>query len=115
MEINKATIAGLDAERIKPLAIKIFGDDSGESMNKIALMIRVSHCARVSYLNFEGKDDYEADIKLYKRLSKMGHWSPFEHCAQVGVDRSRNGNFSGNWIQVRKTFENENKKDERVK
>lgn len=43
--------------------------------------IATARCARVSYVNFDGKDDYIADIKLTDRLSSMGHWSPFEHCA----------------------------------
>lgn len=45
--------------------------------------IATARCARVSYLNFEGKDSYEADIKLYDRLKDMGHMSPFEHCARA--------------------------------
>lgn len=45
--------------------------------------IAVARCARVSYLNFEGQDDYEADIKLHNRLADMGHWSPFEHVAKA--------------------------------
>lgn len=39
--------------------------------------------------------------------------SPFEHCAQV-VDFKGGGNFSGNWLQLRKTFSGENKQDRRV-
>ena len=47
------------------------------------IKIATARCARVSYLNFEGKDDYKADIKLYDTLLKSGHYSPFEHCARV--------------------------------
>jgi thymidylate synthase ThyX len=50
-------------------------------MNKVK--IATARCARVSYLNFEGKDDYEADIKLHDQLLASGHMSPFEHCAQA--------------------------------
>ena len=106
-------IAGLDINRLKPIAIERFGDDSKESLNQVALMIRVAHCARVSYLNFEGNDDYEADVKLYDRLSSMGHWSPFEHCAKALPASEPSGNFKG-WLQLRKTFWEENKKDNRV-
>ena len=45
--------------------------------------IATARAARLSYINYEGKDDYEADLKLYHRLSKSGHWSPFEHVARV--------------------------------
>lgn len=105
-------------------------------ITKTKLKIAIARCARVSYLNFEGKDDYESDIVLYDRLLKSGHMSPFEHCAQVmseeeyyntlrgdfGVDWDRKcvisdefgweGNFRG-FRQLRKTLPNENKKDER--
>jgi len=37
---------------------------TNESMRKIS----IARCARISYLNYEGKDDYEADIKLCDRL-----------------------------------------------
>ena len=91
------------------------------------IKIATARCARVSYFNFEGKDDYEADIKLHDRLASMGHWSPFEHCAKAmnfsDYDLSDNkvfhketgvefcdgwsGNFRG-FIQYRKMFNNEN-------
>ena len=98
------------------------------NLNKIK--IATARCARVSYLNYEGTDDYAKDIALYNRLSSMGHWSPFEHCAKsmskedknlVGLKNSENlhiingwsGNFKG-FIQLRKTFVAENKSDRRV-
>lgn len=82
------------------------------------IKIAVARCARVSYLNFEGKDDYEADVKLYDRLATSGHFSPFEHCAEaMNEDRyeliPRSGNFKG-FIQLRKTLQCENKFDNRV-
>lgn len=98
--------------------------------------IATARCARVSYMNFEGKDDYEADIKLYDRLLKSGHMSPFEHCARAmshgeyrdsvrawtvpathknptGISQGWCANFRG-WTQLRKTIEGENKSDNRV-
>lgn len=91
------------------------------------LKIATARCARISYGTFEGKDDYEADIKLHDRLAASGHWSPMEHCAKAmnydefgsilhrrGLERGWCGNFRG-WIQYRKLFPNENKKDMRVK
>jgi hypothetical protein len=49
------------------------------------LRIATARCARVSYLNFEGKDDYDADLRLFERLieAKPEHWSPTEHCARA--------------------------------
>lgn len=97
----------------------------------IAIKIATARCARVSYMNFDGTDDYSKDIALYDRLSGSGHWSPFEHCAQAMTSREYNnseitthfegneypisikergflGNFRG-FIQLRKTFTNENR------
>jgi thymidylate synthase ThyX len=65
--------------------------------------IATARCARVSYLNFEGKDDYEADIKLHDILKASGHMSPFEHIAQALDTSARSGNFIG-FTQYRKTF-----------
>lgn len=104
----------------------VFGADL---MLETKIKIATARCARVSYLNFEGKDDYQADIELHDNLLKSGHFSPFEHCARVmnegeyfreyGV-RFENksgsgwcGNFKG-FIQYRKLLNGENKNDHRV-
>jgi len=107
-----------------------------ESINSVKQKVATARCARVSYLNFEGKDDYTSDIFLYERLLKAGHMSPFEHCAQampenayygalcdvkyLGADDYGNAIYDYGWsgnlkgfTQLRKTIENENKKDER--
>lgn len=105
--------------------------DEGVAIRKVK--IATARCARVSYLNFEGKDDYEADIKLHDRLLESGHCSPFEHCARVMNQDEYNywnsgfselndmehvkgwcGNFRG-FIQYRKMIQGENKSDNRVK
>lgn len=117
---------------VQPASLNWHSDRCQDIMVKIA----TARCARVSYLNYEGKDDYDADIKLHDRLSSMGHWSPFEHCAKA-MNNSEyhrhhlvqgdgdpfnkegkeffgvSGNFKG-FIQYRKTFKGENKKDDRV-
>jgi hypothetical protein len=107
-----------------------------EDMEKLAIKIATARCARVSYLNFDGSDDYQKDIELHDNLARMGHWSPFEHCAKAMqeweynynsynkavVSKSENGKrdipayisnkgWSGNFrgfIQYRKMFDNEN-------
>lgn len=105
---------------------------------ELKIKIATARCARVSYLNFEGKDDYQADVNLHDNLIRMGHFSPTEHCAKAmskdeynsylsgdyGVDWETRqivsdghgfcGNFRG-FIQYRKMLEGENKKDLRVK
>lgn len=77
--------------------------------------IAIARCARVSYFNFEGKDDYAADIKLCDRLfgSIPRHLSPTEHVAQAVESGDFIANFRG-FKQYRKFFEDENLKDNRI-
>ena len=61
-----------------------FGDNMPEGLswaNKIK--IAVARAARVSYNNFDGSSDIEKDFKLHDILAASGHWSAFEHIAQV--------------------------------
>jgi thymidylate synthase ThyX len=78
--------------------------------------IAIARCARISYLNFEGKDDYAADIKLCDRLfgANPKHLSPTEHVAQCLDSEEYVGNFRG-WKQMRKMFADESLCDPRVK
>lgn len=82
-------------------------DDDG------AVKCSVARCARVSYLNHEGKKpSFQEDLQLYDRLlgSAPLHASPAEHQAMASIDpNTRSGNFRG-WIQYRKTLKNENVK-----
>lgn len=71
----------------------------------------VARCARVSYLNHDGKPTtLEEDLKLYDRLlgAHPLHASPAEHQAMATLDPDK---FSGNlrgWIQYRKMLKGEN-------
>lgn len=78
------------------------------------LLIRsVARCARVSYLNHEGRPTTPTeDADLFKRLlgSNPKHASPAEHQAMALPIQSaglRSGNFVG-WLQHRHCIENEN-------
>jgi len=74
------------------------------------IKMSVARCARVSYLNHEGKKPtLEEDKALYDRLvgSAPIHASPAEHQAIAMGDESRSGNFRG-WIQYRKLLIDEN-------
>jgi thymidylate synthase ThyX len=77
--------------------------------------IAIARCARISYFNYDGNDDYEADIKLCDRLfaNNPKHLSPTEHIAQALETNEWCGNFRG-FKQYRKFFKDENLKDERV-
>lgn len=76
-------------------AAQITFDIEEERIQEAKIKIATARCARVSYLNFEGKDDYEADIKLYDNLLKSGHFSPFEHCARVMDSEEYNNYYKG--------------------
>lgn len=47
--------------------------------------IASARSARTSYTTVSGSKDkeYLEDVNLHDRLSGVGHWSPFEHCAKV--------------------------------
>ena len=98
-------IAGISIEDLKPLAIKYEGNDSFESLQKIALKISVAKCARLSYANHNGEIDYEKDIKLHNQLLASHHMSPFENVARVATDSEyketyihRNNNYEHGWF-----------------
>jgi hypothetical protein len=69
--------------------------------------VSAARCARVSYLNHDGKRDLDKDLELYEKLLSGFHMSPYEHPAQykTGVEVPRNGhmsNFGYPWVQLRK-------------
>lgn len=72
--------------------------------------LSVARCARVSYLNHDGKKSFDDDMKLYSRLINADppHFSPFEHAATPVGHPSRGdvtkGNFKG-WHQLRGLLE----------
>lgn len=74
-----------DQDRLSDLEDSINHQDQDKW--ELPIKIATARCARVSYLNFEGKDDYEADIKLFNRLKDLNHWSPFEHCARAMFEK----------------------------
>jgi thymidylate synthase ThyX len=92
----------MDEDRLKSLA----RSKNEVDLDLFKVKIATARCARVSYINFEGKDDYEADIKLCDRLfaSEPKHLSPAEHCAQAMDDNKFIGNFRG-FCQYRKLIE----------
>lgn len=102
----------LDYDRVS----KMYSENSivpDKLIRGLMVEIATARCARVSYLNFEGKDDYEADVKLHDQLLDSGHMSPFEHCAQAASGDIISGNFVG-WKQYRKLYQEENRKDNRI-
>lgn len=99
--------------------------------------IATARCAQVSYtvVGEDGKPmDFLKLIALHDRLAKMGHWSPFEHSARVMSEHEYSGSmrvvpiaalgedviqygWCGNYrgfIQYRKMFAGENRKDDRL-
>ena len=116
----------MDEDRINKLAASKYKEDTNNGVvdsyehvdkiiSNIQIKIAVARCARISYYNYEGKDDYEADIKLCDRLfaNTPKHLSPTEHVAQSMESDEWCGNFRG-FKQFRKMFQDENLSDSRV-
>lgn len=87
----------------------------GDDLLTYKLQIATARCARVSYLNFEGKDNYKSDVSMCEKLfgSIPKHLSPTEHSAQAQNDSNYYGNFRG-FKPYRKFIPNENLIDPRV-
>lgn len=49
---------------------------------EVIIRISIARCARVSYLNHEGKREVQKDVDLYTKLLGPGHMAPFEHVAR---------------------------------
>jgi len=81
----------------------------------LKIRVSVARCARISYHNYEGKDDYEQDMKTCDKLfgSIPRHLSPTEHVAVALSSDEKFGNFTG-FKQYRYMFENQNLNDSRV-
>jgi len=63
-------------------------------------LVSAARCARISYLTHEGRRDVKRDIQLAYQLVEAGHWSPFEHVAEVCRGPVA-GNFGAPWAQYR--------------
>ena len=91
----------IDTVRLLDEIVNPFGDldndldEQDRLIEEAKIKIATARCARVSYLNYEGKDDYLADIKLFGRLSSMGHYSPFEHCAKAMDEKEYYSSING--------------------
>ena len=108
----------IDENRLKSVIEKFSGfnyEETNELRNEFLIKICVARCARTSFFNNEGRDDYEADIKLCDRLfgSVPKHLSPTEHVAQCLDSSEYFGNFCG-FKQYRKFLSEENLTDDRV-
>lgn len=115
---NEEVIKDLKSSFTFDIINKINDNDETKTLrDELILEIATARCARVSYYNFEGKDDYNSDMKLYRQLGQEPHASPFEHCAYaLSFDNKEIvSNFNG-WVQLRKCMDKdfENKKDKRV-
>lgn len=97
---------------LRPWAVKA---DLDTIIQAYKIKIAVARCARVSYFNFDGRDDYRKDIETCDKLfgAVPRHLSPTEHVAQAMCNSERYGNFIG-WKQYRKFFTDENLTDKRV-
>jgi hypothetical protein len=78
-------------------------DERGESIEDLKRM-SAARCARVSYLNHDGKIDKQKDFELFERLYSSKHASPMEHQATPLGGYKFETNFRG-WSQFRRELE----------
>ncbi len=99
-----------DMQRVEELALQ-------KKMKILDVKLRIcsARAARISYKlhGTEDKYDYLKDLELCDKLIESGHYSPLEHCAYACSTDDFYGNFRG-FLQLRKTFDEDSKKDERV-
>ena len=69
----------------------------------------VARAARLSYMTFDGKIDYEKDIELHDQLLESKHYSPFEHCARAMSEEEYESFYKGERANKGHTGLNENK------
>lgn len=71
--------------------------------------LSAGRCARVSFDRQHDSEGYKKSLDRAKMLTSSGHWSPTEHQAMVSkeLESHLSGNFQGDWIQWRKTFDHE--------
>jgi thymidylate synthase ThyX len=60
--------------------------------------VAVGRCARVSYLNHDGKRDPADDVKLAERVLASGHMAPYEHVARPMTSSERQLFSKRNWF-----------------
>ena len=73
-----------------------FGDRQiKENLLNLKIKISTARCARLSYMTFDGKIDYEKDIKLHDTLLESQHMSPFEHCCRAMTSKEYDSFIKG--------------------
>lgn len=97
-----AAVASMEAVDVRDGAGNVVWPEYPE----IAL-IGAARCAAVSYVRQGEKRDPLKDLALADRLSKSGHWSPFEHVAQATEGHTKDSNYDAGWKQLRKFFAGE--------
>ena len=68
-----------------------------EMMQELMVRVAIARCARVSYDNFDGTQDYEKDLELFDRLFARNpiHASPAEHVARCMYNNEYYSNYKG--------------------
>jgi thymidylate synthase ThyX len=88
-----------------------------EDLQETLIKRSVARCARVSYKLHDGASTtLDKDLGLYDRLlnANPGHMSPFEHQAMALTTSEQSGNFTGGFLQYRKTIVGENIKEFKI-
>ena len=73
MDAGRSDFTDVMYERGESLDIQEGESDLAVAMTKVS--IATARCARLSYLDYEGKDDYHNDLALHNGLASAGHWA----------------------------------------
>lgn len=79
-------------------------NSSHNEFTESKIKIAIARCARLSYMTFEDKIDYEKDIRLHNQLLQSMHMSPFEHIARCMTKEEYN-QFVKGWREEDKGFD----------
>lgn len=82
----------------------VFKDDRAYFEEKELIKLSIGRCCTVSYDNLGNGVDPLKDIARYDTLLNNGHMSPFEMVGKALAGSGPSGNFTGGWIQERKTL-----------
>ncbi len=72
----------VDSDEYPDILRAVVEGSGSTSWQEAAVRCSVGRCARVSYLNHEGKRSYEDDFRLTDNLVNAGHMAPYEHVAR---------------------------------
>ena len=107
--LARAIDAALAASEAQPTTLHLPFDGPADAIHcrSDRMLLSISRCARISYLNYDGPTEPEKEWPFVRRLWESEHYSPFEHIAQGGFKFADVGGspprqiFQPDWVSAR--------------